>query len=73
MLPEALGGERATLGLIPPGKEKHFQVELLARAAGDLNLVATAAAEGNLKAEAEQALIVRRAALAISMTGPAVA
>ena len=71
MLPEALGGERATLGLIPPGKEKHFQVELLARAAGDLNLVATAAAEGNLKAEAEQALIVRRAALAISMTGPA--
>ena len=71
MLPEALGGERATLGLIPPGKEKHFQVELLARAAGDLNLVATAAAEGNLKAEAEQALIVRRAGLAISITGPA--
>ena len=71
MLPEALGGERATLGLIPPGKEKHFQVELLARAAGDLNLVATAAAEGNLKAEAEQALIVRRAALELSMTGPA--
>ena len=71
MLPEALGGERATLGLIPPGKEKHFQVELLARAAGDLNLVATAAAEGNLKAEAEQALVVRRAALELSMTGPA--
>ena len=71
MLPEALGGERATLGLIPQGKEKHFQVELLARAAGDLNLVATAAAEGNLKAEAEQALIVRRAALELSMTGPA--
>ena len=71
MLPEALGGERATLGVIPPGKEKHFQVELLARAAGDLNLVATAAAEGNLKVEAEQALIVRRAALAISMNGPA--
>ena len=71
MLPEALGGERATLGVIPPGKEKHFQVKLLARAAGDLNLVATAAAEGNLKVEAEQALVVRRAALSISMTGPA--
>lgn len=70
MLPEALGGERATLGLIPPGKEKHFQVELLARAAGDLNLVATAAAEGNLKADAERALIVRRAALEIVMNGP---
>ena len=70
MLPEALGGERATLGVIPPGKEKHFQVELLARAAGDLNLVATAAGEGNLKADAERALIVRRAALDIVIDGP---
>ena len=71
MLPEALGGERATLGVIPPGKEKHFQVELLARAAGDLNLLATAAADGNLKATAERALIVRRAGLAVAMNGPA--
>ena len=70
MLPEALGGERATLGVIPAGKEKHFQVELLARAAGDLNLVATAAGEGNLKADAERTLIVRRAALEIVMNGP---
>ena len=70
MLPEALGGERATLGVIPPGKEKHFQVELLARAAGELNLVATAAGDGNLKAIAERALIVRRAALEIVMSGP---
>ena len=70
MLPEALGGERATLGVIPPGKEKHFQVELLARAAGDLNLLATAAGEGNLKATAERALTVRRAALEIVMNGP---
>ena len=70
MLPEALGGERATLGVIPPGKEKHFQVELLARAAGELNLVATAAGEGNLVANAERALIVRRAALEIVMDGP---
>ncbi|MDB2685829.1 hypothetical protein N9Y42_01285 [Mariniblastus sp.] len=70
MLPEALGGERATLGVIPPGKEKHFQVELLARAAGELNLVATAAGEGNLKADAERALVVRRAALDIAIVGP---
>jgi len=70
MLPEALGGERATLGVIPPGKEKHFQVELMARAAGELNLVATAAGEGNLKAAAERALIVRRAALDIAIVGP---
>jgi len=70
MLPEALGGERATLGVIPPGKEKHFQVELLARAAGDLNLLATAAAEGNLKATADRTLIVRRAVLGIAIDGP---
>lgn len=70
MLPEALGGERATLGVIPPGKEKHFQVELMARAAGELNLVATAAGEGSLKAAAERALIVRRAALEIVIDGP---
>ena len=70
MLPEALGGERATLGVIPPGKEKHFQVELLARAAGDLKLLATAAAEGDLKATADRTLIVRRAVLGIAIDGP---
>jgi uncharacterized repeat protein (TIGR01451 family) len=70
MLPEALGGERATLGSIEAGKEKNFQVELLARTAGDLNLVATAAADGNLKTSAERALTVRRASLAISLGGP---
>ena len=70
MLPEALGGERATLGVIPPGKEKHLQVELLALTAGDLSLLTTAAGEGNLKATAETTLVVRRASLAISMNGP---
>ena len=70
MLPEALGGERATLGNIEAGKEKNFQVELLARTAGDLNLVATAAAEQELKTSAERALIVRRASLDVSLEGP---
>jgi uncharacterized repeat protein (TIGR01451 family) len=70
MLPEALGGERANLGVIPPGKEKNFQVELLARTAGDLNLLATATGDGSLKASAERALIVRRANLEITMRGP---
>lgn len=70
MLPEALGGERANLGVIPPGKEKNFQVELLARTAGDLNLLATATGDGSLKTSAERALIVRRANLEIAMQGP---
>ncbi len=70
MLPEALGGERATLGDIEAGKEKVFQVELLARTAGELNLVATAAADQNLKTSAERGLTVRRANLNISLEGP---
>ena len=69
-LPEALGGESQPLGIIPPGKEKNLQIELLARTAGDLNLVATASAEGNLKTAAERALKVRRANLQVSMAGP---
>ena len=70
MLPEALGGERATLGDIEAGKERVFQVELLARTAGELNLVATAAADQDLKTSAERLLTVRRADLNISLEGP---
>lgn len=69
-LPEALSGESATLGNIQAGKEKYFQVELLARTAGSLNLIATAAANGNLQTSAERELTVRRADLQISLEGP---
>ncbi len=70
-LPESLGGEPALLGNIEPGKEKNFQVELLARTAGDLSLEVTANAEGNLTASADRKLIVRRANLGIALQGPA--
>lgn len=70
MLPEALGGEEAPLGTIEAGKERVFEVQLTARTAGELNLVTTAAAEGNLQTTAERALIVRRANLEIDMQGP---
>ncbi|MFT5302325.1 MAG: putative repeat protein (TIGR01451 family) [Mariniblastus sp.] len=70
MLSEALGGERSAIGNIEAGKETHFQVELLARTAGALKLVATAAADGNLKTSAERDLMVRRANLSISLDGP---
>ncbi len=70
MLPEALGGERANLGDIPAGKDKNFQVELLARTAGELNLIASAVADGNLEISAERKLIVRRANLGIVIEGP---
>lgn len=70
MLPEALGGERANLGEIPPGQERSFQVELLARAAGQLDLTTHAIGLGELQAKANQSIIVRRPGLALSITGP---
>ncbi|MFK7766526.1 MAG: hypothetical protein AB8B55_04845 [Mariniblastus sp.] len=71
MLPEALGGARKPLdGPIPAGDETNFQVELLARTAGDLNLSATAVADGGLKVTSERALTVRRANLELSLEGP---
>jgi len=70
-LPEALGGERSVLGDIPPGEEEVFQVELLARTAGDLKLVAHASADGEIEASSDRQIIVRRANLAVAMEGPA--
>jgi len=70
-LPEALGGERSVLGDIPPGEEEVFQVELLARTAGDLKLVAQASADGEIEASSDREIIVRRANLAVTMEGPA--
>jgi uncharacterized repeat protein (TIGR01451 family) len=70
MLPEALGGERATLGNIAPGSDKNFQVELLARTAGELDLMATAVADGDLEVSADRKLTVRRANLNIAIRGP---
>jgi uncharacterized repeat protein (TIGR01451 family) len=72
MLPEALGGERATLGDIAPGQERTFQVELLARAAGQLDLTTSAAATGNLQASSTRNIIVRRPQLATEIVGPPV-
>jgi uncharacterized repeat protein (TIGR01451 family) len=72
MLPEALGGERATLGDIAPGQERTFQVELLARAAGQLDLTTSAAAAGNLQASSTRNIIVRRPQLTTEIVGPPV-
>ena len=70
MLPEALGGERATLGDIGPNEEKNFRVELLARTAGALDLATTAAAAGNLQTSTAKQILVRRAALTTMIKGP---
>ncbi len=70
-LPEELGGERSVLGDIPAGEEEVFQVELLARTAGELKLVAQATAEGEVEASSDRLIIVRRANLGVTMEGPA--
>jgi len=70
MLPEALGGEKAVLGDIPPGQDRTFQVELLARAAGQLDLTTSAAARGNLQASSTRNILVRRPQLEVQITGP---
>lgn len=70
MLPEALGGERATLGDIGPNEEKNFRVELLARTAGALDLATTATAAGNLQTSTAKQILVRRAALTTTIKGP---
>jgi len=70
MLPEALGGERASLGDLEPGQSKEFQVELIARQAGQLDLTTTVTAGGNLRQSDTRAITVRRAALVMEMNGP---
>ena len=70
-LPEALGGERSVLGDIPPGEEEVFQVELLARTAGELDLIAQASGDGEIEASSERKITVRRAVLGVTMEGPA--
>jgi len=70
-LPEALGGERSVLGDIKAGAEEVFQVELLARTAGELSLMAAATADGDLEASSERKITVRRAKLDVQIEGPA--
>ena len=70
-LPEALGGERSVLGDIKPGAEEVFQVELLARTAGELSLLAAATADGDLETSSERKITVRRAKLDVTIEGPA--
>ena len=71
MLPEEFGGDRAAIGSIPAGKESTFDIELAARTAGQLTLTTNATADGNLKTDASQDVVVRRAVLGVTIEGPA--
>jgi uncharacterized repeat protein (TIGR01451 family) len=70
MLPEILGGERATLGNIEPQEQKQFQVELVARTAGPLDLITTVTADSELSETVKREIVVRRAELEMIIEGP---
>ena len=70
MLPEILGGERASLGSIDPQQQKQFQVELIARSAGPMELITTVTADNDLNESDQREIMVRRAELEVKIDGP---
>jgi uncharacterized repeat protein (TIGR01451 family) len=61
---------RQEVGLIRAGETKPVEVELSARQAGKLSVKAVAVADGNLHAEVAEDVLVRRAGLKTSVSGP---
>ncbi len=59
-----------TLGTLRRGETKTIPVELLAAKSGTLHVRAVAVAAGDLQAEAEKQVLVRRAALEVTAAGP---
>jgi uncharacterized repeat protein (TIGR01451 family) len=58
-----------SIGTIGAGKEEVIRVELIAREAGNLEVVASATSD-DLKTETRKSVLVRRAKLAVDVTGP---
>jgi len=68
----AYGGQRLpkrSVGSIAAGQQMEISVELTARQAGNLPVAAVATATGGLRAEASEDVLVRRAELAVEVTG----
>ncbi len=75
MLPIGRGAEGAAshkIGLLKAGQNKSIEVELTARHAGALTIRAQAYADGGLRAEAAEPVLVRRANLKVDVDGPKV-
>jgi Domain of unknown function DUF11 len=75
LLPIAEGEEPAashTVGTLPAGGSRVIEVELTARQAGRLTIRAEATAEGGLRAQVSEPVLVRRAALQVAVSGPRV-
>jgi uncharacterized repeat protein (TIGR01451 family) len=61
--------EPKTIGTLAAGQQQEISLELIARQAGALPVIAVATAAGGLRAEASQEVLVRRAALEAEVTG----
>jgi uncharacterized repeat protein (TIGR01451 family) len=61
---------RHEVGVIHAGESKPVEVELTARQAGTLSIKAHVGADGNLKAEVAQEIMVRRAGLKLAVSAP---
>jgi uncharacterized repeat protein (TIGR01451 family) len=61
---------RHEIGNIAAGENKLVEVELTARQAGTLAIKGTATADGSLRTEAAQQILVRRAGLKVATDGP---
>lgn len=60
------------LGLMKAGTRKIVEIELTARQSGNLKVRANATADGGLRTNSEQHVIVRRADLQVALAGPEV-
>lgn len=61
---------RREIGLIRAGESKPIEMELSAHQTGALSIKAAAVAEGNLRAEVNEEILVRRPGLKLSTAGP---
>lgn len=61
--------EKKLIGTIAPGEQNEINVELTAQQAGQLRVAAVATADGGLKAEANEDILVRRAELEVGVIG----
>ncbi|MBI2479157.1 MAG: hypothetical protein HYV60_11145 [Planctomycetia bacterium] len=61
--------EKKVVGNIAPGEQNEINVELTAQQAGQLRVAAVATADGGLKAEANEDILVRRAELEVGVIG----
>ncbi len=58
------------VGTIPAGGSRKLDVEVAARQAGAMQIVATASGDNNLRAQASEQILVQRAELEIEAVGP---